>query len=51
MMAVRWLAELGGYVGNKRSGPPGSITIGRGLERLEFAARLIERLRATRKMR
>jgi len=51
VMAVRWIAELGGYVGNKRSGPPGSITIGRGLERLEFAARLIERLRATRKMR
>lgn len=50
-VAVRWIADLGGYVGNKRSGPPGSITIGRGLERLEFATSLIERLRANGHMR
>ncbi|GAC1528956.1 MAG: IS4-like element ISLpn4 family transposase [Polyangiales bacterium] len=31
--AVRWLAELGGYTGKSSGGPPGSVTIGRGLER------------------
>jgi hypothetical protein len=49
--AVRWLADLGGYVGNKRSGPPGAITIGRGLERLDFAVVLIAHLRDTGQMR
>jgi hypothetical protein len=37
--AVRWLADLGGYTGKSSGGPPGSITIGRGLERLRFAVR------------
>jgi hypothetical protein len=32
--AVRWIADLGGYTGKSSGGPPGSITIGRGLERL-----------------
>ncbi len=35
--AVRWVADLGGYVGNNRSGAPGKITIGRGLLDLEVA--------------
>jgi len=35
--AVRWVADLGGYVGNNRSGEPGKITIGRGLLDLEVA--------------
>jgi hypothetical protein len=30
--ATRWLAELGGYTGTSSGGPPGSITIRRGLE-------------------
>lgn len=30
--AVRWLAELGGHTGRKSSGPPGAVTIRRGLE-------------------
>lgn len=30
--AVRWIADLGGYTGKSSGGPPGSITIGRGLE-------------------
>jgi hypothetical protein len=33
-IAVRWIADLGGYVGNKSSGPPGATVIGRGLEHL-----------------
>ena len=30
--AIRWLAELGGHAGRPSSGPPGSVTIRRGLE-------------------
>lgn len=30
--AVRWIAELGGYTGKSSGGPPGTITLGRGLE-------------------
>jgi hypothetical protein len=33
-LATRWLAELGGYTGKSSGGPPGSITIRRGLERI-----------------
>jgi Transposase DNA-binding/Transposase Tn5 dimerisation domain len=40
--AVRWIADLGGYVGNKSSGPPGSVVIGRGLQDLMVAARVLE---------
>jgi hypothetical protein len=36
--AVRWLAELGGYTGKSSGGPPGSITIRRGLESVRMAA-------------
>jgi hypothetical protein len=35
--AILWLAEIGGYTGKSSGGPPGSITIGRGLERLKNA--------------
>jgi hypothetical protein len=40
--ATTWIARLGGYTGERSGGPPGSITIGRGLERLRAAAELIE---------
>lgn len=33
--ATRWIAELGGWIG-ERNGPPGSITLARGLERLGY---------------
>lgn len=32
--AYRWIADLGGYTGKSSGGPPGSITLTRGLERL-----------------
>ena len=32
--AVLWLAQWGGYIGKSSGGPPGSLTIGRGLQRL-----------------
>lgn len=39
--AVRWIAELGGYAG-PWNGPPGQITVGRGLHDLLVAARAFE---------
>lgn len=38
--ATRWVAELGGYTGRSSGGPPGSITIRRGLEVLAPAAQV-----------
>jgi hypothetical protein len=32
--AVRWLAQLGGYMGRKSDGPPGTEVLWRGLQRL-----------------
>lgn len=49
--AVRCVAELGGYMGSPSSkrGPPGSVVIQRGLEKLSMAAEIIELQRATLK--
>jgi len=44
--AVRWIADLGGYVGSKSSGPPGSTVIARGLERITIAAEILQALEA-----
>ena len=42
--AVRWVADLGGYTGKSSGGPPGTITIARGLERLLMAAEVLDLL-------
>jgi hypothetical protein len=49
--AIRWVADLGGYVGNRGSGPPGAVTISRGLERVVFAAELLATLRRDGRLR
>jgi hypothetical protein len=41
--AVRWIADLGGYVG-PRNGPPGATVIGRGLHDVLAAATALENL-------
>ena len=42
--AVLWIAQMGGYTGKSSGGPPGSITIARGLERLRDRVGLLEDL-------
>lgn len=39
--AVRWIADLGGYIG-PWNGPPGASVIGRGLEHVVIAARALK---------
>jgi hypothetical protein len=45
-LAVEWVARIGGYIGKSSGGPPGAITIGRGLEFLEAAAWTLDALRS-----
>lgn len=47
-LAVRWLADLGGYA-HKKDGAPGAITIGRGLAHLAPAVEILEALRKARR--
>jgi hypothetical protein len=49
--AIYWLAELGGYTGKSSGGPPGSITIRRGLDYIAPAAALLESLEQQGKLR
>jgi hypothetical protein len=46
--AIRWLADLGGYTGKSSGGPPGTITIGRGLQRVIDAAQVLAALQNER---
>ncbi|APR85275.1 Hypothetical protein A7982_10624 [Minicystis rosea] len=46
-----WLAELGGYTGKSAGGPPGSITIKRGLDFVLPVAMALARLREEGKLR
>lgn len=50
-LAVRWIADLGGYTGKSSAGPPGAITIGRGLDDLAIAARMLALLKESGKIR
>ena len=48
--AVTHIAEIGGYTGKSSGGPPGSTTIGRGLERVRLVAegrKLADEVRVT----
>jgi hypothetical protein len=49
--AVRWIADLGGYTGQRSSGLPGSVTIRRGLEFIIPVAIALECLETKDKMR
>lgn len=40
-IVIRWIADLGGYTGKSSGGPPGSIVLARGLQRLEGAAQVV----------
>jgi hypothetical protein len=43
--ATNWIAEMGGWMGQKTSGPPGSTTIARGLQVLAVYTRALVDLR------
>lgn len=46
--AVRWIADLGGYIGSKGGAPPGATVIARGLERVAWSAKTLEAMRNLR---
>lgn len=48
-LAVRWVADLGGYIGKSSGGPPGSIVIGRGLRYIQGAVDVLESIRKKKK--
>lgn len=47
-LAVRWIAQIGGFVASN-SGPPGKVTVGRGLERVNIAVLALTNARSRRK--
>lgn len=48
---VLWVAEFGGYTGKSSGGPPGSITIRRGLDFIAPVALALQQIEAEHKMR
>jgi hypothetical protein len=46
--ATLWIAQLGGYTGKSSGGPPGAITLARGLERLQPAAELLQIMKGSK---
>lgn len=40
--ATQWLAQIGGYTGKSSGGPPGSVTLTRGLKEVAVAVRTLE---------
>jgi hypothetical protein len=46
---TRWIGEMGGWVPTKSGGPPGSITLARGIERLGIYVRAMLDVRAEAK--
>lgn len=49
--ATTWIAEMGGWMGLKSSGPPGSVTLGRGLERLAIYVKAVSDVEHARRSR
>jgi len=49
--ATLWIAQLGGYTGRSSGGPPGSITIARGLNELKPAVEMFRMLSPQSRMR
>ncbi len=49
--AVRWLADIGGYTGKSSGGPPGAVTIRRGLDYVRPIAHALEQLESEGKLR
>jgi hypothetical protein len=47
--AVRWIAQLGGFLGRKSDGEPGTTTLWRGLQQLEAMAKMWELCHATKR--
>jgi hypothetical protein len=44
--ATLWLAQLGGFAGSRNSGPPGAVTIARGLQDVDIAVRALKAAKA-----
>lgn len=49
--AVTWIAQLGGYTGKSSGGPPGSITIARGFEKLLSSVEAVVAVENSSRMR
>lgn len=49
--AVRWLADIGGYTGKSSGGPPGSVTISRGFDRIWPVALALKQLEKEGRLR